>query len=91
MSEELKKLIEEKTKLQDDYAPVDFDSYSIQDVSRTYFFEEAVNNDEEGRKSLDKDERVWRISSLTASVDDETRILVLPIPESKRTTKIAET
>jgi hypothetical protein len=37
---------------------------------------------------LDKDEPVWRISSLTAFVDNETKILLLPLPESKRTIKI---
>lgn len=34
---------------------------------------------------------MWRISSLTAQVDDDTRILVLPVPESKRATKIQDT
>ena len=34
---------------------------------------------------------MWRISSLTASVDDETRILVVPLPESKRKVKVADT
>jgi len=40
---------------------------------------------------LRKDEKIWRISSLTAQVDDDTRILLLPLPESKRSVKIAET
>ena len=34
---------------------------------------------------------MWRISSLTASVDDETTILILPLPESKRKVKVSET
>ena len=34
---------------------------------------------------------MWRISSLTASVDDDTKIMILPLPESKRATKIKET
>lgn len=29
-------------------------------------------------KPVSKDEKMWRISSLTASVDDETTILILP-------------
>jgi hypothetical protein len=42
-------------------------------------------------KQISKDEKLWRISSLTASVDDETKILILPIPESKRAIKVTET
>jgi hypothetical protein len=45
----------------------------------------------QSEKELRKDERIWRISSLTAQVDDDTRILVLPLPESKRPVKIADT
>lgn len=49
-----------------DYVPVDFDAYSIPDkLAQT-------------KGLLPKDEKIWRISSLTASVDDETKILVLP-------------
>jgi len=40
---------------------------------------------------LKDDDKIWRISSLTAYVDDETKILLLPVPESKRKTKIMET
>lgn len=36
-------------------------------------------------------EKIWRISSLTAAIDDQTKLLVLPIPESKRAVKIADT
>ena len=42
-------------------------------------------------KQISKDEKLWRISSLTASVDDETTILILPLPESKRLVKVADT
>ena len=37
------------------------------------------------------EDKIWRISSLTAYVDEETKILLLPVPESKRTTKIKDT
>lgn len=40
---------------------------------------------------LEDKDMVWRISSLTAYVDDETKILLLPVPESKRKTKIMDT
>lgn len=55
--------------------PVDFDAYSIEDPKL-----KNVNSD----KLLSNEDKIWRISSLTASVDDETKILILPIPESKR-------
>jgi len=55
--------------------PVDFDAYSIEDPKL-----KSVNSD----KLLSNEDKIWRISSLTASVDDETKILILPIPESKR-------
>jgi hypothetical protein len=53
--------------------------------------DQVSNDNEYGAKAIEKDEKIWRISSLTASVDDETRILVIPVPESKRKTKIVDT
>jgi hypothetical protein len=41
--------------------------------------------------ALTEEDRIWRISSLTAYVDSETKILLLPLPESKRQTKIKDT
>jgi hypothetical protein len=35
-------------------------------------------------KPLPESEKIWRISSLTTFVDADTKILLLPIPESKR-------
>ena len=40
---------------------------------------------------LSDEEQLWRISSLTAFVDNETKILLLPLAESKRQTKIIDT
>lgn len=60
-----------------DYVPIDFDSYSIPDQA-------AI----QAKGKLPNEEKIWRISSLTASVDDETKILVLPLAESKRAVKI---
>lgn len=53
--------------------------------------EDAHTDETLYKKELEQTERIWRISSLTASVDDETRILILPMPESKRETKIGDT
>ena len=43
------------------------------------------------KKKLEKQDKIWRISSLTASIDDDTKILILPLPESKRSIKIVDT
>ncbi len=59
--------------------PIDFDAYSIPDKLT------------KGKGAVPKEEKIWRISSLTAAVDDDTKILVLPLPESKRAVKISET
>jgi len=76
-----------KAEISQDYVPIDFDAYTIRDkVTKT-----AVNESEEAKNKLSSEEKIWRISSLTASVDDETRILILPLPESKRQVKIADT
>jgi len=76
---------EVKAKADEEYVPVDFDAYSIIDTS-------CQGNESDLRKlKLTSNEPIWRISSLTASVDDDTKILVLPIPESKRAVKIADT
>lgn len=40
---------------------------------------------------LKNDEKIWRISSLTTFVDADTKILLIPIPESKRSVKIQDT
>lgn len=63
------------------YIPIDFDAYSIEDKS-------LILNQ---KQQLKDDDQIWRISSLTAFVDDETKILLLPLPESKRKTKIIDT
>ena len=70
-----------------DYVPVDFDAYSIRDQRSTFYDLE----DDKILGPIESKEKVWRISSLTASVDDDTKIMILPLPESKRSTKIKET
>ena len=67
--------------------PVDFDAYSIRDKNSAFYdlAEEKMHG------PIENKEKVWRISSLTASVDDDTKIMILPLPESKRATKIQDT
>jgi hypothetical protein len=43
------------------------------------------------KEKIQESEKIWRISSLSASVDDETKILVLPVQAAKRKVKIEET
>lgn len=82
---------QEIEKLRLDYVPTDFDAYTIRDKSQANLVEKVACDKELRDKPIDDEEKIWRISSLTASVDDDTRILVLPIAESKRETKIADT
>ena len=70
-----------------DYVPVDFDAYSIRDQNSTFYDLEV----DAMLGPMENKEKVWRISSLTASVDDDTKIMILPLPESKRAVKISET
>ena len=63
------------------YIPIDFDAYSVQD-------QQMILNKKEPLKD---DDKVWRISSLTSFVDADTKILLLPQPESKRSVKIMDT
>lgn len=43
------------------------------------------------KKDISNEEKIWRIKSLRVSVDDDTRILLLPLPESKRSKKLVDT
>jgi len=61
--------------------PIDFDSYSIEDKA-------TILNKLE---PIEEESKIWRISSLTAFIDMETKILLMPKPESKRTVKIRDT
>ena len=72
-----------------DYVPVDFAAYTIRDPKQ----ELGISDFESARLGdpLPDNEKIWRISSLTASVDDDTKIMILPLPESKRVVKIADT
>ena len=64
--------------------PVDFDAYSIIDKS-------TAQNPPAPTEPLAEKEHIWRISSLTTFVDADTKILLLPLPESKRAVKIQDT
>lgn len=66
--------------------PIDFAAYTIDDAKKS-----ALESEADLDKPVAQDQRLWRISSLTASVDEETKILVLPLPESKRKVKVSET
>tara|TARA_B110000305_G_C19325678_1_gene581256 strand:+ start:408 stop:770 length:363 start_codon:yes stop_codon:yes gene_type:complete len=63
------------------YVPIDFDSYSLEDKNT------ILNK----KANLKDDDKIWRVTSLTAFVDQETNILLLPVPETKRKVKIMDT
>ena len=54
-----------------DYVPIDFAAYTIPD-------NQIKSQSRVLDAKLQKDDKIWRISSLTASIDDETKILILP-------------
>lgn len=43
------------------------------------------------KQNLTDDDKIWRISSLTMFIDTDTKILLLPMAESKRKIKIRDT
>ena len=65
---------------------MDFDAYSIMDAYTKNNL--ALIKDEE---EIKPNEKIWRISSLTAFIDDDTKILILPVAESRRQVKIQDT
>ena len=69
--------------MNEEYIPVDFEAYSISD-RQTLENEAAIDK----TASIKESEKLWRISSLTTFVDADTKILLLPLPESKRKVKI---
>ena len=72
----------QKKDLDGQYIPIDFDSYSIVD-------KELKERDQ--ALSLLEEDKIWRISSLTMFIDADTKILLLPLAESKRKIKIRDT
>lgn len=70
-----------RKELDANYIPIDFDAYSIED--KNLILNKA--------QQLQEEDQIWRISSLTAYVDNDTKILLLPVAESKRQTKIMDT
>lgn len=77
----MEELASKSLELDSNYIPIDFDAYTIED-------RELILNSGE---KLNESDKIWRISSLTAFVDEETKILLLPQPESKREVKIKDT
>ena len=70
----------------EEYIPVDFDAYSIADKATL-----EKRGSVDPATPVDAKEKLWRISSLTTFVDADTKILLLPLPESKRKVKIQDT
>ena len=93
-NKELTKVDNKLKRLREEYVPIDFQAYSVDDALSNVLkkrHDEAPIATDSLANEIKKDEKLWRISSLTASVDDETRILILPQPESKRKVKVSDT
>lgn len=73
-------------KKDEEYIPTDFDAYSIISPALIQRLDTVVKEEE-----LSKDENIWRVSSLTAYLDEDTKILLLPKLDSKRKVKVIDT
>lgn len=75
----------------EDNWPIDLEEYDM--PSQTLFnkFKNAEQMDDIKLEKITDDEKIWRIKSLRVSVDEDTRILLLPLPESKREKKLIDT
>lgn len=71
--------------------PLDLEEYTILDPKTKLKIEENFENEDLRAADILKDEKIWRIKSLRVSVDEDTKILLLPLPKSKRTKELVET
>ena len=69
--------------------PIDLEEYTLMDEATMKRLTNASL--EEQNANIEEDEKIWRIKSLRVSVDEDTKILLLPLPESKRSKRLYET
>ncbi|CAI2372594.1 unnamed protein product [Moneuplotes crassus] len=75
----------------EDNWPIDLEEYNIPNDTLYKKWKNEDNIEEENKKNIFENEKIWRIKSLRVSVDEDTRILLLPLPESKREKKLIDT
>uniref|UniRef100_A0A7S3JE05 Uncharacterized protein n=1 Tax=Euplotes harpa TaxID=151035 RepID=A0A7S3JE05_9SPIT len=75
----------------EDNWPIDLEEYDLPDSKLFKEIQDEDKRQEISKQKISSDEKIWRIKSLRVSVDDDTRILLLPLPESKRSKKLVET
>jgi len=71
--------------------PLDLEEYTILDPKTKAQMEENFESEDMRSADILKDEQMWRIKSLRVSVDEDTKILLLPLPKSKRTKELIDT
>ena len=67
------------------------EEYELPDQPLYQAFKDEKKRDKILPKKIDEEEKMWRIKSLRVAVDEDTRILLLPLPESKRSKKLIDT
>lgn len=70
--------------------PLDLEEYNILSVETNKYLDENKENKEVLESEIKPDEKIWRIKTLRVSVDEDSRILLLPLPKSKRTKELWE-
>ena len=75
----------------EDNWPIDLEEYDLPDTELYNIMKDESKRHDHSKKEISNEEKIWRIKSLRVSVDDDTRILLLPLPESKRSKRLIET
>jgi hypothetical protein len=75
----------------EDNWPIDLEEYDMPDFDTYLKFKNFDQFEDIKKKSISSEEKVWRIKKLRVAVDQDTRILLLPLPESKRDHKLIDT
>lgn len=70
--------------------PIDLEEYTMVESDSQNLDNKELMERHMKKEILD-DQKIWRIKNLRVAVDDDVRILLLPLPESKRTKKLIDT
>lgn len=75
----------------EDNWPIDLEEYDLPDETLYQAMKDATKFAQVKDTKINEEDKLWRIKSLRVAVDDDTRILLLPLPESKRSKKLIDT
>ena len=75
----------------EDNWPIDLEEYDLPDDKLYQAMKDPTKFEQVKGTAICEEDKLWRIKSLRVAVDDDTRILLLPLPESKRAKKLIDT